>query len=1333
MARRPAMSIGETLAVQVCRLDRVSDPTPSEKQIHVRDSQGIAVGDNNTVINYFSRVTVEGKATRPHSFTISGFVESPYLGLDSFSERDAPFFFGREQATEDIMRRLATVLRTPAPLIVSGVSGAGKSSLLHAGLLPWMGEAGLASQPGVPPWPHLTVTATGAPLAELAAALTSRTGGSAAALRNSLATDPYSLALTARQATLRASAGNPGRLLLIIDQFEQIFTQCPDEAERRAFIAALHAAATTGYGPEQTPAAVVVLVVRADFEARCAQYEELADAVQDRYLVRPMTERQLRLAVTRPAEMLGSSVDADLVEELIRAAASASVAGDSGPVGAGVLPHLSHALDQAWRNRAGDTLTLADYERTGGLEGSIAASAEQAYAALTPAQQAAAQSVFMRLVTTSSDLVVSAGRAPLPDLVAADRAADGHSADEHSGNSRAGDVTAVVEAFAAQRLLTVGEDSVEISHEVLLTAWGRFQKWLEGDRIDMARYSRLAADARDWDAAGRPHGYLYRPGRLEEVNAAGRRWAAAPNRYPPLAAVPASFLAEARQTARRSRQVRGGIIAVLSALTLAAGTAAVVATRQTANANRQHAAAVEQQKISLSRQLAAQSLTDSDLPNAEQLAAAAWYVSPTPQAATAMSTLLTQQDQNGELPDDTSLPEAANNIGSPVQAMAFNPEGTVLAAADGNSVRLWDPGTGRPVGRPLPVSGDGDGVQAVAFSPDGKFLAAAAGGDVQLWNAATDKSVGSIPASETSSVAFSPAGSLLAIPDGIGFQLWNVPDRKVVRTVKFGFSTGIDALGNLTFNGNGTLLAAEESAGARGAVGVWSTATGDPVSTIPASVFGASGVTGIAFDPAGDLLATAGGNGYARIWNAATGAAASNPLLASTDIRGGGVTSVAFSPDGTLLATAGGGTDSYVKLWNTATGSLVGHPLVNDTGTGYVASVAFSPQRGLLASGDSNGVIHLWNAATGTPVGAPLQVAFTTTGGAVSFSSRISYLGPGADGYVGEWSAAVNGQTAPPPGNPGNRLSLFGSPGIVFSQNGSMYAQNVTGGISYGAVYPHASRFLPAAPGKDNSASEIEFSPDGRLLATSDNSSNVTLWDVATGRRVGVLPFTGGSDNYLSALAFSPGSHTLATSSCSASPGSHPTCAVSLWTVATKTRARGPLSVSTTDLGVESMDFSPDGRLLAIPSHDGTIGLWSTDNGRLTGTLPAISPVGNGDVGLVQFSPDGQLLAAMYGNGTIQLWNPATKTPVGGVLGTALANTNYTIQSLVFSSDGGLMLSANEVGGQVTDVTPYPMWQFADPYAALCDEVGAPPRAVWKQYAGNVTEPAGICAGSLQR
>ena len=132
----------------------------------------------------------------------------------------------------------------------------------------------------------------------------------------------------------------------MVDQFEELFTQCPDEGQRRAFITALHAAATARHGPDQAPAALVVLGVRADFEARCADYPELADAVQDRYLVTAMTGRQLRMAITEPAKKADSGVDDDLVEVLLAEVRT----GQPGTFGAGMLPLLSHALDQAWRS-----------------------------------------------------------------------------------------------------------------------------------------------------------------------------------------------------------------------------------------------------------------------------------------------------------------------------------------------------------------------------------------------------------------------------------------------------------------------------------------------------------------------------------------------------------------------------------------------------------------------------------------------------------------------------------------------------------------------------------------------------------------------------------------------------------------------------------------------------------------------------------------------------------------------------------------------------------------------------------------------------------------------
>ncbi len=315
----------------------------------------------------------EGAGPRPGAVT-----GSPYRGLSVFGERDAAFFFGREAATAQVLERMARRLEGAGLLVVSGVSGAGKSSLLRAGALPRIRAAGLAAAPGAASWPCLVFTPTRAPLDELALRVALLAGTDASAVRRGLEADPAGFALPARQAALArppgpagdgdgpaAEGGQPSlqrRVLLVVDQFEELFTQCADEEQRRAFIIALHAAGTARHGPDQAPAALVVLGVRADFEARCADYPELADAVQDRYLLTAMTGRQLRMAITEPAKKADSSVDDDLVDVLLAEVRT----GQPGTSGAGMLPLLSHALDQAWRSRTGQVLTLADYERTGG-------------------------------------------------------------------------------------------------------------------------------------------------------------------------------------------------------------------------------------------------------------------------------------------------------------------------------------------------------------------------------------------------------------------------------------------------------------------------------------------------------------------------------------------------------------------------------------------------------------------------------------------------------------------------------------------------------------------------------------------------------------------------------------------------------------------------------------------------------------------------------------------------------------------------------------------------------------------------------------------------------
>ena len=482
---------------------------------------------------------------------------SPYRGLAVFEEQDAGWFFGREAAAIALLDRMSRLLAGAGLLVVSGASGAGKSSLLRAGVLPRVRADGLAAAPGAASWPCVLFTPTRAPLDELALRVAPLAGADAAAVRRGLAADPDGFALTARQAALAgppSPAGDPdgspgprdrrrpGRLLLVVDQFEELFTQCAEEGQRRAFITALHAAATAGHGPDQAPAALVVLGMRADFEARCADYPQLAGPVQDRYLVTAMTGRQLRMAITEPAKKAGATVDDDLTGLLLAEVSN----GQPGTFGAGVLPLLSHALDQAWRSRTGETLTLADYERTGGIEGAVAASAQHAYDDLTPAQQTAARQVFTRLAATSSDGVDTADRVTRAELTAGKSPAE------------AQDVEAVLEAFAAERLLTLAAGTVELSHEALLTAWPLLRDtWLADTHADRIVRSRLHTTAAEWARRSRDPSYLYSGSLLQAATDTATRTGADPARHPPLSQTERDFLHASSHAHRRAVRRRG--------------------------------------------------------------------------------------------------------------------------------------------------------------------------------------------------------------------------------------------------------------------------------------------------------------------------------------------------------------------------------------------------------------------------------------------------------------------------------------------------------------------------------------------------------------------------------------------------------------------------------------------------------------------------------------------------------------------------------------------------------------------------------------------------------
>ena len=310
-------------------------PGQQSHSVSVSGSLGTIVGDHGHLEQHFYMGTwTDGAAPSP-LVSISGTITWPYRGLRSFGERDEELFFGRESAAADVLELMSRRLAGIGLAVVSGVSGAGKSSLLQAGVLPRLRKAGLGAVPEAASWPCLVFTPGDRPLEELAVRVAPLAGANAAAVLPELMAEPAGFALTARQAAL-AHSGAPGqqRVLLIVDQFEQLFTRCRSEEERHAFITALHAAAGGADGDHQVPAALVVILVRADFEARLADYPQLAAPVQERYLLTAMTERQLRMAIIQPAAMVGSSIDENLVHALLqemRARAGSPAAGSGMP------------------------------------------------------------------------------------------------------------------------------------------------------------------------------------------------------------------------------------------------------------------------------------------------------------------------------------------------------------------------------------------------------------------------------------------------------------------------------------------------------------------------------------------------------------------------------------------------------------------------------------------------------------------------------------------------------------------------------------------------------------------------------------------------------------------------------------------------------------------------------------------------------------------------------------------------------------------------------------------------------------------------------------------
>ncbi|MEV7137416.1 nSTAND1 domain-containing NTPase [Streptomyces tauricus] len=1175
----------------------------------------------------------------------------PYAGLRSFREQDAQWFFGREQLVEELAARLE---RRPFAAVI-GASGSGKSSLLRAGLVPRLRDG--ATVVVWTPGPR--------PLEECSVRLGGLAGVTPGGLYEELRRDPANLGRVVRQIAARSEAVDgaaDGRVVLVVDQFEEVFTLCRDESERSGFIEALVTAGSAGAGRCR-----VVLGVRADFYAHCTRDAVLVEAMRDAQVpVGPMSQDELRRAVVQPAQRAGLSVEGALLASLMAQAHAQ----------AGMLPLLSHALLQTWRRRRGNALTLGAFEAAGGLEGSLARTAEDFYQRLDAGQRTLARRLFERLTVLGEGTEDTRRPARLDEL-------------NGLAGAGAGDVRDVLDRAADARLLTLDHERVELAHEALIRCWPRLRDWLAEDRAGIRVHRDLTEATAAWEALERDPGSLYRGVRLAQAE----EWAA--HAADALTARERTFLdasraaadserAAARRRARRLRRLTG----LLTVLLLIASATTFSAVRAQDTANRQRNIALSQKAAG---EAAALRATDPAL--AAQLSLAAYRLSPT-------------ADARGSLLSAFAGPYATRLTGHTdnVNAVAYRADSRFLATgSNDDTARLWDVADPHRPRTLAVLTGHTDKVSDLAFGPEGsqgRVLATASwDGTARLWDLGDPRRPRTTAVlrghtGDVNAVAFSPDGRVLASASTDGtVRLWDVTDPRRPRTTQTlpGRQDARRAVLSVAFSPDGRVLAA---AGFDNAVRLW-TVDGSGKARRAATLTGhTAAVTWVAFGPDGKTLASGSYDRTARLWNVTDPRRSREPVTLSghTDA----VRSVAFSPDGRTLASAG--MDQDVRLWDVGDPRRPRRGAVLSGHTDAAVFVAFGPDGRTLASAGDDQTVRLWDL----PV--PGLGGHTDTVCAVAFGPGGRLLATAGDDRTARlWNVTD-------PRRPRELATVTGHKdavcGLALSPDGRVLATGSWDRTArlWDIADPRRPRELGTVSGHGDHVNTVTFGPGGRTLAVSGGDGTVRLWNVAEPRRPRELATLRGHTGGANTAVHSPDGRTLATGGWDGT--------VRLWDVADPRRPRKLDTSAVLREGVNAAAFSPDGRTLATADFGDTVRLWQVGGRRLREAATLAGHVGA--VHSPVFSPDGRTLATTGADGTVRLWDVRDPDRPGAPA--SLVGDGEHTYTAAFSPDGHTLAS----GGAARTAR---LWETAPERVA--DRVCRTARptitsAQWAEYFGDL-------------
>jgi WD40 repeat protein/class 3 adenylate cyclase len=1127
---------------------------------------------------------------------------SPFKGLASFEPSDADLFFGRERLVADLVARLAGA----SLLGVVGPSGSGKSSAVRAGLIPALVSGVL---PGSDDWAIALLRPGEHPLESLDGAL-----------RDALpeVTRTRLPAAKAMIGDLGEVLSPDGHVLVVIDQFEEVFTTCRDEEERARFLSAVSAA-----GSDPDGRATVIVTIRADFYGRCAEDAALAELLgANHVLVGPMTADEYRRAIEQPALRVGVHVEPALTEALLGEVLDEP----------GALPLLSTALLELWDRRDGREIRLDAYVETGGVRGAVSRLAEQVYSGFTAEQQAVARAVMLRLAGPGEGDAVVRRRVPLAEFDA----------------ERNEDVAHVVAVLTDRRLLTVSEGVVEVAHEALLREWHRLGGWIEEDRTGRWLHAHLMETARGWAGADRDPSELYRGARL----ASALDWTA--GHALELNEVEREFLSASRQasehetdrqrrTNRRLRALLAGVAAFLALALVAGGLALVQRDRaersaEAAEARRLGAQAVIEDELDTSLLLAREALAIDDSVDTRSTLLATLLKAP---GAIAMlpgtgdrvlevhasadhSVLATSDNIGGVAIYDTDALELRRIVhlpdegGSPI---AMSPDGREIAYIE----RLGEFGTaslgfistvdGSARSVSLPEGTDFLGTHPFTYLPGSSELVSfefRAGSErpfVVRRDAGTGQELAARPldvanpdwiqASERSLIVASAQPALLTILDP-----GTLRTRATIEDAGLSFDISPDdetiAIGGF----DGTVALLDASSGKRTVLDGRHTAA----------------VTGVGFTPDGSTLVTTGDDRDVIVWDLREGAL--SEILHGHAGRAFGPT---FDRDGETAFTVG--LDGRVIAWDLTSERRLGQraefadPSVLEAGflesAGDLVTAAsldgsrfaFSPANGQLHMYSVDEEASAWEVDPWTEAqferilaGDEAFAAFDSdVVNSLAFDPDSGLLAVGGrHGEVVTYDAASGREVARWTGSEIAWVNSF-----VFDADGSLITANDDGRVAWwdpmtGALQREL-RVTPRYEDPDSFVGAVARavpSPDGSALAVvtyeQGGAQELMVLDAETGetRWDGVEP-----DRWDVVLAWSPDGGTIAT-------GGSQRGDLNLWHARTGRRLAEPVRASAGF--VLSVDFALGGSLIVTGATDGTVRLFdATTLKQLGANIPA--------------------------------------------------------------------------------------------------------------------------------